>query len=315
MTNFFSREPLWTELKTLVHESQERLWMAVAYWGKGAESKLRLKQAPESFRLICDLRSGSCNPETIKSIWKKRPDSVKYLDGLHAKVYLGDSTAIVGSANASAAGTGWEGDEADYLTEAAVKIEDVQTVNVIVEWMNDLWSKAEPLDDKVLKVAIQTWNKRRRGRPTNVPIDPWKDRQIDILWEDFGSVTKKEKAAFASWKSKTGVGSDWDFFGDVSTHWIRAGSTLLFVDIGEKNYTDGVGDIFRFLPTPLDRVRVGKGDFVIPHRTGRTIKVDEMTIKLTRTVRKRIWDYVQAYTAKNPKKSWGLIPLSDVMKE
>lgn len=240
---------------------------------------------------------------------------MKYVDGLHAKVYLGDRMAIVGSANASAAGTGWEGAEADYLVEAAVKVEDAQTVNVIVEWMNDLWAKAKPIDDDVLKMAISTWSKRRKARPTNVPVDPWKDREIYILWDNFGSVTKKQRGAFTSWKSKSGLGADWDFFGDASTRWIHAGATLLFVDIGESTYADGVGDTFRFIPERLEALRVGKGDVVIPHRTGRTIDTDEMTFKLTRNVRKQIWDYVQSYKTRNPKKSWRLIPLSDVTKE
>lgn len=43
MNKFLSRETIWTELKALAHNSQDRLWMAVAYWGEGAESKLQLE--------------------------------------------------------------------------------------------------------------------------------------------------------------------------------------------------------------------------------------------------------------------------------
>jgi hypothetical protein len=287
--------------------------MAVAYWGEGAISNLRLEEPPKSFRLICDLRSGSCNPYVVQALHDKRPTSIRYLDGLHAKVYLGDNAAIVGSANASAAGIGWEDREADCLTEAAVKVQDRATVTRVAKWMNDLWLKAKPAKDEDFETAKAAWRKRRAGRPPGlVATNALKDRPIFVVWFGFSPPTKKQQAKFSKWEKASPKGGSWEFYSDSFTSWIPAGGTLIPVDSEASSYVQGVRQTFDLVPDPVIVERVGKRNFIIPVRLGRTVEVGGTEIRLTRALRKRIWEGVVSAVAANPSKSWGMFPLSDV---
>lgn len=80
----------------------------MAFWGKGAESLIFPR--PPHLQIVCNLKSGATNPKVIESIPRA---FVRQHDALHAKVYIGDDTAIICSANASANGLGFEGREQD----------------------------------------------------------------------------------------------------------------------------------------------------------------------------------------------------------
>ena len=75
---------------------------AVAYWGDGASERTGItrKKSRNKARVICDLLSGACNPAEIDKLMKLGVQ-VKTLDRLHAKIWIGGNTVILGSANAS----------------------------------------------------------------------------------------------------------------------------------------------------------------------------------------------------------------------
>src|SRR4051812_46625819 len=96
--------------------------LAVSYWGLNAPSTLKLGKMSGDVRVLCDARSGACNPVALQGLLDMGV-KLKTRDRLHAKVYLTRACAIVGSANASANGLGEEGQEAGNI-EAAVELKD-----------------------------------------------------------------------------------------------------------------------------------------------------------------------------------------------
>jgi hypothetical protein len=100
------------DLKELIARA-DWVRVAVACWGAGSRALFDFgKAANKDVKIVCDLMSGACNPDEVESlIGFFGDDRVLTLDGLHAKVWLTEHGAIVGSSNASANGLGLEGDE------------------------------------------------------------------------------------------------------------------------------------------------------------------------------------------------------------
>lgn len=107
--------------------------IAVAFWGKGAENLFANSDIP--IRILCNLTSGGTNPAPIEKLHNKgvfKNIEIKHLDDLHAKVLVGDKSAIVGSANISTNGLnieegefdGWQ--EAGFVTHDAVELEKMR---------------------------------------------------------------------------------------------------------------------------------------------------------------------------------------------
>lgn len=145
--------------------------MAVAFWGAGASDRLRPMSGG---RILCDLGSGACNPSEIRALIK-RGYEVRTRDGMHAKVYLSSSAAIVCSANASANGLGLEGNEVqDDLphspgNEAGYLVTKPQVLASIRDWFEELWADpatfAVPPSSPLLLAAEAEWRRRRPARP------------------------------------------------------------------------------------------------------------------------------------------------------
>ena len=148
------------EIRNLVDRSGN-LSVAVAYWGKGGAEYTGItgRSDRESIQVICDPRSGACNPAELR-VLLTLPEQPKELPGLHAKVWISDATVIVGSANASIGGLGdEEGHGANF--EAAVMTDDEGVARQVQAWFDRLWDqKALPLDDAALEAADREWARR-----------------------------------------------------------------------------------------------------------------------------------------------------------
>lgn len=162
--------------------------LAVAFWGTGADYKLRGK-----CQIICDLESGACNPAVIRTLLNRDSWVVLKLSGLHAKVVIGSAGAVVSSANMSTNGLGAEGADASGTIEAGYFVSaNAPDYKKIVTWFEGVWSKATKITQHDLTLAQQKWNFRNREMPMppsaeneleNVPfnIDPSSllEEQID----------------------------------------------------------------------------------------------------------------------------------------
>ena len=120
---FLAGVDIQTQVRTITSRTGE-VMAAVAYWGSGAAERTGLTEhdRPASVRAICDLLSGACNPDEIETLMQLGL-SVRTLDRLHAKVWIGGDDVIVGSANASRNGLPGE-DEQGANLEAAVLSQD-----------------------------------------------------------------------------------------------------------------------------------------------------------------------------------------------
>lgn len=147
-----------------VKESGGPLDLAVAFWGKGAVKELGLTRNRE-IRVLLELQSGATNPEELKILQGLRHVEVKHLPRLHAKAYISETDAIIGSTNASANGLGTEGTESRRWHELALHTTDATTVKAAKAWFESKWSSAMPIKPSDLKMLQSAWEKRRKIRP------------------------------------------------------------------------------------------------------------------------------------------------------
>ncbi|MHB2050348.1 phospholipase D family protein [Pseudomonas sp. VEM90] len=156
-------------LRTMVEE-EASLDVAIAFWGEGAEAIIH-PDGGKPLRAICNLRSGGTNPAVIKLLVDRAKTSahvqIRQCDRLHAKLLVGPTSAIIGSANVSANGLGFEGVEVAHWLEAAIQTFDSKEVESAQEWFDQLWlsSDSRPITDQDLVNATEAYEKNRDGRP------------------------------------------------------------------------------------------------------------------------------------------------------
>lgn len=203
---------------------------AVAFWGAGAESLfgVDVKEA----RIICNLSMGGTNPTVIENLMKRY--DVRQCDALHAKVYIGDSKAVVGSANASTGGLGFEGKKG--WIEGGVEI---QKVEPIVEWFDALWRDADATRE--ISVADLESAKQRFAR-IQAALQP----SHVVVWSEKASPEALKAAEQAEQEENIGklyLYEDWKA--------IPHGATLIDYQIknGVASFT---GQFQTFLP-PLEK--------------------------------------------------------------
>lgn len=153
-------------------ETSSRLSLAVAFWGQGAQDLLEKAWGGESLRILCNLGGGGTNPRVIRDLLALCPEKpgleILTLDTLHAKVAIGVQTAIVGSANISANGLGFEGSECVGWQEAGMSVSDESQRSQMQNWFDDLWKRGEEITEEKLKSAEAAWLKNRGSRPLAV---------------------------------------------------------------------------------------------------------------------------------------------------
>ncbi len=132
-----------------------RFSVAVAYIGR--EPRLRLDLRPGD-RVICDLDAaakGSLDPRAVRELIACDV-SVRKAPGLHAKVYLAENWAVVGSANPSK-------NAEKALEEAAVLSEGPAFVRSISRWFEDQWERARVVPPGELEELIRAYDIARRA--------------------------------------------------------------------------------------------------------------------------------------------------------
>ena len=94
-TTFLVKEELSNAIRAVVAGGEVRC--AVAYWGKHNFGKDGMPV--KEWKIVCDIHSGNTSPEALDDLGAPDNDNLKYLQDLHAKVYLSSLGAIVGSAD------------------------------------------------------------------------------------------------------------------------------------------------------------------------------------------------------------------------
>jgi hypothetical protein len=156
------------QIQTLIDEEvSEPIRLAVAFWGAGADYKLRGK-----CHIICDLESGACNPAVIRTLLYRDNCVVLKLSGLHAKVVVGSGGAVVSSANMSTNGLGAEGADASGTIEAGYFVPaTLPDYRRIVSWFDEVWDKATEIFEHDLAAAQRKWEFRNREMAVAAPTE------------------------------------------------------------------------------------------------------------------------------------------------
>jgi hypothetical protein len=143
--------------------------VAIAYWGHGSYDWLDTGSiVAMDTTIVCDLMSGACDPDEILRLQNLLGKSrVLKRDRLHAKVWLTDQGAIVGSSNISANGLGWEGDdELHGSIEANVIVDDTVTLSAIRSWFeSEVMTGATEITKEDFKEAHRRHKHHRITRP------------------------------------------------------------------------------------------------------------------------------------------------------
>lgn len=158
------------EIKRAIAEAPARI--AVPFWGHGALKALGLhKRASTDVRILCNLSAGGCNPDVIRELMSLG-FQVRALESLHAKVYLGAQSAVLGSANASIDGLGLDKENAGW-DEACTLIEDPSAVKQLEVWFEALWDTAADLaDPHIAQILLEQADRA----PLALRVDP-----VDLL--------------------------------------------------------------------------------------------------------------------------------------
>lgn len=176
------------EVKTLL-SSDGPVDVAIAFWGRGAEDIIA-SSINGKRRIVCNLASGGTNPMVIRALYGTTNIEVRQDDSLHAKVLLGAAHGIVGSANFSANGLGFEGNERGNWVEAGFLLRDQAHLEEARRWFEKLWNSAQDIDEEMLVAAEESWRRNRIYRPKPrgdqfvIRSDNWRDylhRNIYII--------------------------------------------------------------------------------------------------------------------------------------
>lgn len=212
---FITSENYLHEVSNLI-ETSDTIDIAVAFWGEGSDALLS-KASGKKIRVICNLASGGTNPEPIGRL--KSPEiSVRQLDNLHAKVVIGSTSAIVGSANFSTNGLQLEGIESQGWSEAGVLTSSPEHLSAMRRWFEAEWLRARRISSVDLAHAFELWKTRRQNRPPSKPVGSFfdltaadvKDRDaFIIIWGEDAS-----EEATAAYEQTISQAKDKDLLSD-----------------------------------------------------------------------------------------------------
>jgi len=150
-----------SELLALGAQSTRRRF-AVAFWGDGAGDALGLTADPSKVEIVCNLCMGGTNPKEIRRL-RDLGASVKHSDTLHAKIYLFDQAAVVGSSNVSSNGLSLQGGEVGGWMEANVLFGTGALYDETGTLFDEIWENAREVSDPDLADAQAAWDRRRRA--------------------------------------------------------------------------------------------------------------------------------------------------------
>ena len=151
------------ELTSAIHyvTSGNNIRCAVAHWGHNALTLFDEANGDRP-RVICDVTLGRTSPLALNNLGAPRNRDLRYIPGLHARVYLSDRGALVGSADAFAEGDGHE--VPSSRIEAGVLLApDDNAFRQVASWFETVWGVAKTVGKSELCIAA------KRFRPRTIP--------------------------------------------------------------------------------------------------------------------------------------------------
>ncbi len=178
MTSSFIPPNGYRKTLTRLVAEEKSLDVAVAFWGGGAQ-KLIHPVTKKPIRIICNLKTGGTNPRVIESFLALSREvglqvQIRQCDVLHAKVVIGKTQAVIGSANISANGLGLEDEDSAHWLEAGVHIRERSELDKMQAWFDSLWSSAHAraIEDTDIQAAQIAWERNRQPPTPATVITP-----------------------------------------------------------------------------------------------------------------------------------------------
>lgn len=173
--HFLSNEPLWQEIKNIIHDTK-RADVAIAYLGQGGADRLPLKSGS---RLVVDIskktvKAGGTDPREIKKLIERGVE-VFTRPNLHAKVVLTKAVMICGSMNVS-------GRSEKELEEAAIMTSDPVAMDRARDFIDRLCK--QPVLPEYLKECMKLYEPPSIGGPRgnkNHRVKRTKPTQLRVL--------------------------------------------------------------------------------------------------------------------------------------
>ncbi|QGM47646.1 phospholipase D family protein [Methylocystis heyeri] len=156
MAEFITEKDLSARIRLVL--SGTEIQCAVAFLGDGSAELLRDKVQAE---IICDLSMGGTFPPELKRLGAPGNEKLRYINGLHAKVYISSAGAIVSSANATANGIGNDRHQARLIEAGTFYSPDDANWRSTKKWFCQLYESAPRVDKGALADAYQRWEPPR----------------------------------------------------------------------------------------------------------------------------------------------------------
>ena len=233
MKNQLVTASVWKSLTAAAKKSRAPAYAAVAYFGQGASKLLPLHA---NSRLVVDasegaVKSGQTCPTDLKRL-QKRGVVIYSAPKLHAKVYVFDRFAFVGSANVS-------GRSAGTLIEAMLQITDRQVVSAARRFvhslcLHELSPGAIDRLQRIYRPPRVPGGGARRNRPIKRNLHPTLPQlflaQLSYLEPPVGSESVEEEGTrIAKSRRRHGRTYEFDHFCWTGHSPFRTGSKVLLV--------------------------------------------------------------------------------------
>ena len=164
MCEFLQGDELSKKIREVVKGKDARC--AVAFWGQGAVKELFGTEVLErdDVWILCDITMGGTNPKTLRKMVKNHAENHGHVLGLHAKVYHSDLGMVVGSANASGNGIGFNGKLPKQIETGTHHERNSGSWEHALGWFDALWNDAGDLDEAAIRIAEKTWGQTKNSR-------------------------------------------------------------------------------------------------------------------------------------------------------
>ncbi len=180
---FLDDDQVGAEIQRLTRGAHLRC--AVAFWGNGASTSLFEGSPSSNAHLVCDISLGGSNPMELRSLGAPNNVNLRYLRGLHAKVYISELGLITSSANASNHGIGFF--ETERLVEAGTfHHPDSTAYKQAADWFERIWKLSSQIDSAALELADERWRRRSRIYTPPPNREPLPDSLLDVVAADPG---------------------------------------------------------------------------------------------------------------------------------
>lgn len=206
MPRFLSNADLSAEIKIILAGGDVRC--AVAFWGMGANAQFTPPSGTRP-RIICDVTLGGTSPIALSELGAPSNENLRHIPGFHAKVYLSDKGAIVGSPNASRNGIGFDGPP--NLIEAGILLDpNEQAFAETARWFETMWGMSKTVGKSALTLASERYKPDRTSngrspRPGSlldlIVLDPDRFSELSIV------LTSEESNANQRRRARSAVAS------------------------------------------------------------------------------------------------------------